>query len=65
MLRKKLANIYPKDEDDIAFVLCAENGKATHLITYDPDLLNIKDYFKFKICKTIEFLTEFRDIPLV
>ena len=26
-----------------------------------PDLLNIKDYFKFKICKTIEFLGEFKD----
>ena len=65
MLRKKSANIYPKDEDDIVFVLCAENGNATHLITYDTDLLNIKEYFKFKICKTIEFLSEFRDIPKV
>ena len=51
---------YPKDSDDIAFILCADNGKASHLITYDSDLLEIKDYHSFIICKPLEFLKEIR-----
>ena len=30
---------YPKDQDDIAFILCAKNGKADYLISYDDHLL--------------------------
>jgi len=51
---------YPKDQDDIAFVLCAENGKASHLISYDSDLLVLKGVYDFIICKPLEFLDEFR-----
>jgi len=53
---------YPEDPDDVAFVLCAENGKATHLISYDQHILDLKyrQMFDFKICKIIEFLQELR-----
>ena len=33
---------YPVDANDISFLLCADNAQATHLITYDPHLLNLK-----------------------
>lgn len=36
---------YPIDEDDIAFLLCAMNGNATHLISYDPHLLDLDLYY--------------------
>ncbi len=53
---------YPEDPDDVAFVLCAENGNATHLISYDHHILDLKyrHEFDFKICKIIEFLQELR-----
>ena len=52
----------PEDPDDIAFVLCAENGNASHLISYDHHILDLKyqHKFDFKICKIIEFLQEIR-----
>ena len=53
-------SVYPKDPDDIAFVLCAENGNATHLISNDRDLLEIKYKYSFKICRIIEFIKDFR-----
>jgi predicted nucleic acid-binding protein len=54
-----LAN-YPSDPDDIAFVLCAENGYATHLISYDKHLLDLQGFYSYKICKTMDFLSELR-----
>jgi predicted nucleic acid-binding protein len=56
-----LAN-YPSDSDDIAFVLCANNGYATHLISYDMHLLALQGFYSFKICKTVDFLAELRDV---
>ncbi len=50
--------VYPVDVDDIAFLLCAVNGDATHLITYDKHLLDIQEPYPFKICETAEFLRE-------
>ncbi len=32
---------YPVDSDDIAFLLCADNGNATHLVTYDRHLRDV------------------------
>lgn len=54
---------YPEDPDDISFVLCAENGHATHLISYDKHILDLRfqNVFGFQICRTIEFLKELRD----
>jgi uncharacterized protein len=52
---------YPPDPDDISFLLCADNGDATHLISYDSDLLDWTQYtFPFKICRMIEFLQDYR-----
>ena len=51
---------YPVDADDIAFLLCAENGQATHLVTYDRPLLDVDPYFSFKICATTDFLADLR-----
>ena len=53
---------YPSDPDDIAFVLCAENGYATHLISYDNHLLVLQGFYSFKICKTVDFLSELRRV---
>lgn len=54
--------VYPEDPDDVSFVLCAENGNASHLISYDHHILDLKyrHEFDFKICKLIDFLREIR-----
>ncbi len=51
---------YPVDPDDIAFLLCAENGEATHLISYDKHLKAIEPFYSFRVCGTLEFLQELR-----
>lgn len=51
---------YPVDADDIAFLLCAENGRATHLVTYDRHLLDVGARFSFRICRTTDFLGDLR-----
>lgn len=51
---------FPTDPDDIAFLLCAENGDASHLVTNDAHLLTLPPYRTFKICKVIPFLEELR-----
>ena len=51
---------YPEDQDDIAFVLCAENGKADYLVSYDSDLLDLNGCYFFKICNSLDFLFEYR-----
>lgn len=55
---------YPADADDIAFLLCAWNGLATRLASYDRDLLNLAAAYKshFKICPPLEFLTSLRAV---
>ena len=53
--------VYPSDPDDIAFVLCAHNGDASHLLTYDNDLLNVQFNYRFKICNTLVFLNDYRE----
>ncbi len=54
--------VYPVDADDIAFLLCAENGEATHLITYDKHLRNIQSAYSFKVCGPVDFLRDLRRI---
>ncbi len=51
---------YPVDSDDIAFLLCAANGGATHLVSYDRHLRDVDAHYPFKICKPTEFLGELR-----
>lgn len=55
---------YPEDEDDICFVLCAENGNATHLVSYDKHLLILKGKFEFEILPIVSFLNELRSVQL-
>ena len=52
--------VYPVDTDDIAFVLCAENGEASHLVSYDRHLREVAAYFPFRICTAEEFLDDLR-----
>lgn len=53
---------FPSDPDDIPFLLCADNGNATHLISYDIHLLELQGLYAFKICKTLDFLLDLRQI---
>lgn len=55
--------VYPEDSDDISFILCAENGNATHVISYDRHILDLqyRHKFTYKICKILEFLQELRE----
>lgn len=50
---------HPTDPDDIAFVLCAANGEATHLLTYDHHLSDLAWAYDFTICAPAEFLAWF------
>ncbi len=47
---------YPDDPDDIAFLLCATNGNATHLVTYDAHLTTLDGLFEFQILGPRKFL---------
>lgn len=51
---------YPVDADDIAFLLCALNGDATHLVTYDPHLLELQPSYALSICEPLRFLAALR-----
>jgi uncharacterized protein len=52
---------YPIDEDDIAFLLCAMNGSASHLVSYDPHLLDLDIYYPdIDIIPPIPFLHALR-----
>jgi predicted nucleic acid-binding protein len=53
---------YPVDADDIAFLLCALNGAASHLVTYDDHLLTMEEEFRsaVRICKPVAFLADLR-----
>jgi len=53
---------YPSDADDIAFLLCAWNGLASHLVSYDHDLLDLSTTYEshFRTCPPLEFLAALR-----
>ena len=53
---------YPADADDIAFLLCALNGKATHLVTYDPHLHELQPHYALTICEPLRFLADLRAV---
>ncbi len=53
--------LYPSDPDDIAFLLCADNGSATHIVSYDPHLKETEHFYSFMVCETLEFLFELRE----
>lgn len=49
---------YPVDADDVMFLLCAINGRATHLVSYDDHLLSLRVFYaaEVTICEPLEFL---------
>ena len=55
---------YPVDSDDTVFLLCAVNGAATHLVSYDQHLHDIGLFYpEFSTCKPLDFLRDLRVIP--
>ena len=55
---------YPADSDDIAFLLCAINGHASHLVTYDSGFSEIAPDCSFAICEPLAFLSALRTTPV-
>jgi predicted nucleic acid-binding protein len=52
---------YPVDSDDTIFLLCAINGGASHIVSYDRHLLDVGIFYEdFVTCKPTEFLTVLR-----
>ncbi len=56
---------YPVDVDDVAFLLAAVNGNATHLVTYDEHLRDIGVFYpEFVTCEPLGFLADLRTASL-
>jgi uncharacterized protein len=52
---------YPVDMDDVAFLLVAINGAATHVVTYDEHLKDVGVFYPdFITCEPVAFLTDLR-----
>ena len=52
---------YPVDADDVAFLLVALNGAATHLVTYDEHLKDVGVFYpEFITCEPVQFLFDLR-----
>ena len=53
--------VYPRDPDDIAFLLCALNGSADYLISYDAHLLDLSPHYaRVFITQPLDFLEALR-----
>jgi putative PIN family toxin of toxin-antitoxin system len=55
---------YPVDPEDVVFLLCAINGRASHLVSYDNHLRSLRSFYEreLKICEPLEFLAECRAV---
>jgi putative PIN family toxin of toxin-antitoxin system len=53
---------YPVDPDDVMFLLCSLNGAASHLVSYDSDLLSLHPFYadELTICEPLGFLQDLR-----
>lgn len=52
---------YPVDADDVAFLLAALNGAATHLVSYDEHLKDVGVFYpEFITCEPVAFLSDLR-----
>jgi predicted nucleic acid-binding protein len=52
---------YPVDADDVAFLLVALNGAASHLVTYDEHLKDVGVFYpEFITCEPVAFLSDLR-----
>lgn len=57
---------YPVDEEDISFLLCAINGAASHLVSYDPHLLDLDLFYtEFTSLSPNDFLVELRRVKQI
>lgn len=56
---------YPVDPDDVMLLLCAINGGASHLVSYDDHLLALRPFYaaEIVICEPVEFLGDCRTEP--
>ena len=45
------------------FLLCAINGRASHLVSYDNHLRSLRSFYEneLRICEPLEFLAECRN----
>jgi predicted nucleic acid-binding protein len=47
--------------DDVAFLLAAINGAATHVVTYDEHLKDVSVFYpEFVACEPVAFLKDLR-----
>jgi hypothetical protein len=53
---------YPANSDDIAFLLCALNARATHLVSYDGGFDPFVGEFALTVCEPMGFLRELRAV---
>jgi putative PIN family toxin of toxin-antitoxin system len=52
---------YPVDMDDMAFLLVAINGAASHVVTYDEHLKDVGVFYpEFITCEPVVFLSDLR-----
>lgn len=52
---------YPVDMDDVAFLLAAINGSATHMVTYDEHMKDVGVFYpEFITCEPVAFLADLR-----
>lgn len=52
---------YPVDADDVAFLLAALNGDASHVVTYDEHLKDVGVFYpEFITCEPVTFLKDLR-----
>ena len=52
---------YPVDMDDVAFLLVAINGAATHMVTYDEHVKDVGVFYpEFITCEPVAFLADLR-----
>ena len=59
--RKDHFQHYPVDADDVAFLLAALNGAASHLVTYDEHLKDVGVFYpEFITCEPVAFLSDLR-----
>lgn len=55
--------VIQEDPDDNLVLACAVKAKANYLVTYDPHLLNLKEYQGIKILKLKDLLGELQIYP--
>lgn len=57
VLDRQIQEVIAADPDDDLVIACAIVGKATHLVTYDPHILDVANRFEsFSILKGLDFL---------